>query len=585
MTLPYSPSRAVYQGNGAATAFPFAFKVWNTDQLGVSLTSPDGSTTPAQGWSASLGENGGTVTYLHNGAPLPAGWRLAIVRDMPFAQGIDLVSASRFDPQVIEDGLDQATAELQQLSEKITRAVILPATSEQSPEEVVQAIYASRNAAELSAQAASIQAAEAHAHALEAENSASTAASSATAAALSAAEAEAASGGLAPRMDAAEQKITLQSTRLDTVESSVATFSTTALIGSVQSILATDSYVPRGCVPANGSEYTRAQFPALFDDYLAGGKLLTCTYAAWAAQVALTGNCAKFALDTTGQKFKVPQLKDGDSITHAASPAEAGKSYKAGLPNATGYIGAVLTFGSAGSGAVKTVFNRDNSYYPAGGTATQDVAIDLSRANAIYGNSTTVTDEQVRLRHFVVVASELNNASMFDWSSYMAALTVKANTDLSNVTGNAISQYLHVCDEKPSGTSGGSTTGGTWQTRDLNTIKVNRISGSLANNRITLPGGRYYIRAAVPVFAGNAARAALFNYTAATYLLYSSSSFADYSYNGHPIMLIEGEFLLADTATLELRMWVQTSYTYGMGRAASIGGVTEKYSEAVIWKL
>ena len=171
MTLPYSPSRAVYQGNGAATAFPFAFKVWNTDQLGVSLTSPDGSTTPAQGWSASLGENGGTVTYLHNGAPLPAGWRLAIVRDMPFAQGIDLVSASRFDPQVIEDGLDQATAELQQLSEKITRAVILPATSEQSPEEVVQAIYASRNAAELSAQAASIQAAEAHAHALEAENS------------------------------------------------------------------------------------------------------------------------------------------------------------------------------------------------------------------------------------------------------------------------------------------------------------------------------------------------------------------------------------------------------------------------------
>ena len=94
MTLPYSPSRAVYEGNGAATAFPFAFKVWSTDQLSVSLTSPDGLTTPAQGWTASLGENGGTLTYLHNGSPLPDGWRLAIVRDMPFAQGIDLVSAS-----------------------------------------------------------------------------------------------------------------------------------------------------------------------------------------------------------------------------------------------------------------------------------------------------------------------------------------------------------------------------------------------------------------------------------------------------------------------------------------------------------
>ena len=38
MTLPYSPSRAVYEGNGAATAFPFAFKVWSTDQLNISIT-------------------------------------------------------------------------------------------------------------------------------------------------------------------------------------------------------------------------------------------------------------------------------------------------------------------------------------------------------------------------------------------------------------------------------------------------------------------------------------------------------------------------------------------------------------------
>lgn len=147
MTLPYSPSRAVYEGNGAATAFPFAFKVWSTDQLNISLTSPKGETCPAQGWAATIGESGGTVTYLHDGAPLPAGWRLAIVRNMPFAQGIDLISASRFDPQVIEDGLDQATAELQQLNEKLARAVIMPATSDKSPEEVVASVYSSRDAA------------------------------------------------------------------------------------------------------------------------------------------------------------------------------------------------------------------------------------------------------------------------------------------------------------------------------------------------------------------------------------------------------------------------------------------------------
>ena len=310
MTLPYSPSRAVYQGNGAATAFPFAFKVWSTDQLSVSVTSPDGFTAAAQGWTASLGECGGTLTYLHEDAPLPAGWRLAIVRDMPFAQSIDLVSASRFDPQVIEDGLDQATAELQQLNEKITRAVILPATSDQSPEDVVRSLCNSRDEAAHHAAAAAICAQEAAASATAAANSANTAAQTvqtaaadavnaataqadaaelaAQAAAQSAEAAAAASGGMAPRMDAAEQINTQQDNRLDVVENGVAAISTT-LIGSIQTLLCADGYVPNGCVLANGGEYhgvrllgrktidmmrenglSEAQLPDFADTYNAG---------------------------------------------------------------------------------------------------------------------------------------------------------------------------------------------------------------------------------------------------------------------------------------------------------------------------
>lgn len=582
MTLPYSPSRAVYQGNGAATAFPFAFKVWNTDQLSVSVTSPEGRTTAAQGWTANLGENGGTLTYLHNGAPLPDGWRLAIVRDMPFAQGIDLVSASRFDPQVIEDGLDQAIAELQQLNEKITRAVIMPATSEQSPEDVVHSMYANRDAAAASASTASAQATAAQTSAQEAKNSASSAASSAATAALSAAEAEAASSGLAPRMDAVEIENIQQDTRLTAVESGVTAIVTT-LIGSVFAHTAAETYVPNGCVPANGGEYTRAQFPTLFDDYLVGGKLLTCAYSAFAAQVALTGNCTKFALDKDAQKFRVPLYKDGDSITHAASAAELGKSVKAGLPNIAGSLG--LDGGAtAGTGPFSSVMA--GSVRPVGQyTGSTSVTFDASRSSPVYGNSTTVTDEQVRLRHFVVVASAQNSASMFDWSAYMAALAGKANVDLSNATGNAINQYLHVCDEKPSGVTGGSTTGGAWQTRDLNTVKVNRISATLANNKITLPAGRYYLRATAPMFAANTAKAALYNSTGATYLLYSSPYYAAYDYNGHPAMILEGEFALTDATALELRVWAQTSYMYGMGRAASISGVSEVYSEVHIWKM
>ncbi|WP_291440445.1 hypothetical protein [Desulfovibrio sp.] len=157
MTMPYSPSRAIYEGNNAATSFPFFFRVWTAAQLVVTLTSPEGVTSEASGWTADLGAAGGEITYLHQNAPLPNGWKLAITRNMPFTQEVNLVSASRFDPQVIEDALDQATAERQQTLEMMRRSVILPATSSETPQDVVQNIFAARDhcqAARNAAQAA-----------------------------------------------------------------------------------------------------------------------------------------------------------------------------------------------------------------------------------------------------------------------------------------------------------------------------------------------------------------------------------------------------------------------------------------------
>ncbi|MGV6995874.1 hypothetical protein ACUZ9P_08250 [Desulfovibrio sp. QI0430] len=450
MTLPYSPSRAVYEGNGAATSFPFAFKVWSTDQLNISTTSPKGETSPAQGWTANIGESGGTVTYLHDGAPLPAGWRLAIVRNMPFEQGIDLISASRFDPQVIEDGLDQATAELQQLNEKLARAVIMPATSDKSPEEVVASIYSSRDAAAQNATAAAHSAAAAAASAATAAQTVAEAAEASMSAATAQADIAAASAqtaqtaahaaqqavpdNLLSRMADAEVKNTQQDTRLNGVESGITAVSTT-LIGSIMSVMAAEGYVPNGTVPADAAEYTREQFREFYDTYLAGGKLLTCTYAAFAAQVALTGNCAKFALDTTAQKFKVPLLKNGDSITQAASASELGKSYKAGLPNITGStLGFQAIRGEYGTGALYSTGSGGIGFGQSSGGGWNSIGLDASRSSPIYGNSNTVTTEGIRLRHFVVLASAQNSASVFDWSNYMAGLAGKANLDMDNLT-------------------------------------------------------------------------------------------------------------------------------------------------------
>ena len=67
MSLPFSPGRALFEGNGIATQFPFNFKVWDASELAVSVTSSDGKSSQAKDWTVTLTDTGGTVSYLHAG--------------------------------------------------------------------------------------------------------------------------------------------------------------------------------------------------------------------------------------------------------------------------------------------------------------------------------------------------------------------------------------------------------------------------------------------------------------------------------------------------------------------------------------
>lgn len=208
-----------------------------------------------------------------------------------------------------------------------------------------------------------------------------------------------------------------------------------AFVGSIISIFATDTYIPNGCLKPDGMEYVREQFSSFYDNFLVTGKLLTCTYAAHAAQIALSGNCAMFGLDQTNKKFKVPFIKDGDIISHANNAAELGKSYKAGLPDIQGTTGSVEYLSKNASGAFYNIGSTSDSTY--GNNASRSLAslgLKASLYNSIYGNSTTVTPEQIRLRHFVVIASAQNVESTINWANYVASLNSKANGDMDNLT-------------------------------------------------------------------------------------------------------------------------------------------------------
>lgn len=173
MSLESSISKAVFQGNGATVEFPFAFTVWNATEIKVQVTGPDGviQDVTAQ-CSVLLSESGGTVTYAPGGTPLPSGYTLVILRNMPFLQDVKLITGTRFDPAVIEEALDRATAERQQLLEKVDRAVVVPADSANPPEELADQLFEARDQAEAAAGEAADYGAEARTQADRAESEA-----------------------------------------------------------------------------------------------------------------------------------------------------------------------------------------------------------------------------------------------------------------------------------------------------------------------------------------------------------------------------------------------------------------------------
>lgn len=214
-------------------------------------------------------------------------------------------------------------------------------------------------------------------------------------------------------------------------------------IGTIIPVNATSNYVPDGSLPCDGTEYIKSQFTDLWNNYLSTSLLNTCTYTEYASNLSTYGQCAKFAVDTANNKFRVPLIKDGAVIQQALTDDKLGKSYNAGLPNITGnwnrasdrnIIGRddnlTGAFIKTQIGTYKTFGDSSGSYL--GG----DLTFNASLSNPIYGNSDTVQPNAVALRYFVVVANGQINQSMMDWSAWASSLQGKANTDLSNLSNS-----------------------------------------------------------------------------------------------------------------------------------------------------
>lgn len=125
-----------YIGNGSASSFPFSFKVFQASDLDVVRlnvsTNVETALVLTTDYTVVLNSDqdsspGGTITLV--AGALATGFNLVITSDLPNLQPTDLTNQGGFYPDVINDALDRATIQIQQLQEGLDRAALLPITS------------------------------------------------------------------------------------------------------------------------------------------------------------------------------------------------------------------------------------------------------------------------------------------------------------------------------------------------------------------------------------------------------------------------------------------------------------------------
>lgn len=144
----------------------FGFKIFEPTDVYVATSLSgdlDGDTTLEYGSDYSVSMNadqeatpGGFVTLT---APLVDGQIAVIGSAIPYTQEVQLTNFSRFPPEIINTGLDRIVVQIQQIVERLGRAVLVPPTSSITPKGLLSQIFqAAQNAADSAADAAAAKA-------------------------------------------------------------------------------------------------------------------------------------------------------------------------------------------------------------------------------------------------------------------------------------------------------------------------------------------------------------------------------------------------------------------------------------------
>lgn len=223
------------------------------------------------------------------------------------------------------------------------------------------------------------------------------------------------------------------------------------VIGQILEVVGTADYTPEGCLLADGAEYTKAQFPDLWANFLTGTpKLQTCTYTEYANQIAEYGFCNKFAVDTTNETFKVPTRNKYRKLVKKIVNSDSWANlYDDGWCEQGGYVNggtsqtATFLFEMADTNYTIAYGNRSGTYEQVRTNTKTTTSITIRNSNnggtvstewQVFGYAPIPDSTANITREFVVVANGTLNEEQMDWSAWASSLAGRATTDMNNIT-------------------------------------------------------------------------------------------------------------------------------------------------------
>ena len=152
------------------------------------------------------------------------------------------------------------------------------------------------------------------------------------------------------------------------------------------------------------------EFAELIKSLDASGRPIACSEDDFETDVANTGNCGKFVINSQTRTIRLPRITT--FIQGLSDISNIGSSLSAGLPNINAQLRpSDLGFPNANhdpTGAFTKISTASSGYFSKStdtSTRFTTIGFDASRSNSIYGNSDTVQPQATQFPYYIVLAS------------------------------------------------------------------------------------------------------------------------------------------------------------------------------------